>query len=334
MKRAQVVLIIALISLYSFGQDTVIQSIDTLSAEKSEPPVIAEQSDTTSTEVDSASESIPMSPEEPTEQLSDEAFENPFLTGSDDASEVVEEDTQEAKPSELTTADVTEGGEVFEDEGASFDILVDIAIGISLPRFEVEPNSITTSGIPNFIFNGGIILPFAKRFYAGISLRFLQFLYDLSEFDTAHVGTNNPIYTENRAKESYTYLSAPIKVGMKFELGALTPFFYVDFEPAYLIAGYQNSRKEIKTTFPDSSTSVKVKTHDVRVVSMRNRFQPFVGGGIGLELSYGYGSIYLDAAIQYNPMDIDKSSSSDVGLNHASCKVLYFPITLGVRFYL
>lgn len=266
----------------------------------------------------------------------EEEFINPFIVeeeGSIESPQSNDDRVRQADSGEALSQ-TSEGIDPLESEKPTVDILVDLAVGAGLPRFEVEPNTINASGIPNFLFNGGIMIPFAERFYIGASLRYLQFSFNLYEFDTVYIDINRTVYTEKEARESYTYLSVPIKAGMRFELGPVIPFFYIDFEPAYMMAGYQNSRKEVAATFPDSTSSNTVVTNDVGITDIRNQFQPFFGCGMGIEVSYGYGSVYLDASVQYNPFEINKNTSKEAGVNHTSCHALYFPITLGIRFFL
>lgn len=266
-----------------------------------------------------------------------DTFENPFLN-DDETITQGEEKQKETKDSSgnlfIAEVETETQKDSYNEENNSIDIIVDLAVGVSLPRFEVKPNTISSEGKPNFIFSSGIIIPFAKWFYAGISLRYLQFYFIMSEFDTAYTSINAPMYQEKEAKESFTFISAPIQLGMRFTVGPMTPYFYLDFEPAYMVAGYQNSKKKVTTFFLDSTSQVNETIKDFGTTDKRNQFQPFFGGGIGLEISYGYGSVYFDASLQYSPLDIDKNIEDGSFIKRTSCRVLYIPINLGIRFFL
>ena len=310
------------------GHDTVTQSKDiqeeTANANNDTLPSIEKSDITDSSEV-------------PESESGKDTFENPFLT--DDNITVQEEDKQKEMQDSSSGLFVAEGEtgikeDAYSEENRPIDIIVDIAVGVGLPRFEVEPNTISSEGKPNFIFSSGIIIPFAKWFYAGISLRYLQFYFIMSEFDTAYTSINTPLYKENEAKESLTFISAPVQLGMRFKAGPVTPYFYLDFEPAYMVAGYQNSKKKVTTYFSDSTSQVNETIKDFGTTDKRNQFQPFLGGGIGLEILFGYGSVYLDASLQYNPLDIDRDIEDESFIKRTSCRVLYIPINLGIRFFL
>lgn len=257
----------------------------------------------------------------------EDTFENPFLT--DDNTIAQDEDKQKEiqdSSSDLSVAD--------NEKEKAVDIIADLSVGVCLPRCEVEPNTIGSEGKPNFIFSSGIIIPFAKWFYAGIWLRYLQFYYIMSEFDISYTSINTHMYKESEAKESLTFISAPVQFGMRFKAGPVTPYFYVDFEPAYMVAGYQNSTKKVTTYFSDSTSQVNETIKDFGTTDRRNQFQPFLGGGIGLEILFGYGSVYFDASLQYNPLDIDKDIEDESFIRRTSCTVLYIPINMGIRFFL
>ncbi len=41
------------------------------------------------------------------------------------------------------------------------------------------------------------------------------------------------------SKEKLVYISVPVQIGMRFELGIVTPYFYADIEPAVFTGGHQ-----------------------------------------------------------------------------------------------
>ena len=267
---------------------------------------------------------------------------NPFLTGDDEASE---EDTAAvetlANPflSEEETAATNESLDDAQEGG--IDILVDLGLGVSLSRFFIEPKDISTKGKPSFIFNPGVIIPFAKRFYGGIALRYMQISVDLSLSNSSVDGSYAEITSKTNTNEIMTFLSVPVKLGMRFETPKITPYFYVDIEPAYLTGSNQFVSKEVRVIYPDGTEYFmpgELNSSDIKTTDYRERHQIFAGGGIGIEISYGYGFVYLDGCCQYALLPTDNPDFK-MKIDHSvpyrsSSRVIYFPVSLGIRFYL
>ena len=274
----------------------------------------------------------------PEADTDDADFDNPFATGD-------EEETVSPEPQEETAdtpenpflagpqTDVDTEEDAFEEASDGLDFLVDLAIGVNLPRFEVEPNSITSEGTPNFLFNAGVIIPFAKWFYGGVSLRYLQHAFKLGKFDTSYTDSTAS-FTSFDTREKMTFVSLPLLVGMRFDFGPVVPYFYVDVEPAYLTGGHQFAKVTATTNYLNGDSEVKTYNADIDLTDIREQFQIAVGGGVGLEISYGYGAFYLDGSLQFALMEIDKSKDFKSLPMRTSCKAIYFPLTLGIRFFL
>jgi hypothetical protein len=289
----------------------------------------------TSSDVDSAKTTAPP-PDE-----SD--FVNPFATGDEEDETVLQDEIKpEETPDTISTPFLSEDQteeDAFDEAGGGFDFLVDLGVGLSLPRFEVEPNNISTEGKPSFIFNGGLVVPFAKWFYAGVSLRYLQLSFDLLMSDSQNIDIDSVDYyfEDFNTKEKLAFISVPIQLGMRFELGLVTPYFYADIEPAFLTGGHQFCVWKSQIFFKNGDIDKKTYNSDIGLTDKREQFQIFVGGGAGIEVSYGYGALYLDGSVQYAPKQIDKSGYTQ-GVSslpaRSSCKAIYFPVSIGIRFYL
>lgn len=268
--------------------------------------------------------------------------ENPFLTGEEETAVIETEQADDSETPEnpfLTGVETVSADEPIEEaEVGGVDIIVDLGLGVSLSRFFIEPEDVTTEGKPSFLFNPGVIIPFAKRFFAGVAIRYMQLSVDLSisysTIDNDYPSTS----VKTNTNEIMTYVSVPIKLGMRFELNKATPYFYADIEPAYLTGSNQFIATEIKTIFTDGSEyfiASEKNTKDMETTGSRKREQIFIGGGIGIELPYGYGSVYIDGGCKYGVFDTDISEEQGHSIPWRNAgRVIYFPVSLGIRFFL
>lgn len=270
---------------------------------------------------------------------------NPFVSSDEDTSSKESEQIDALKAPVnpfLSEAETISEIEPFDEtEEGGIDILVDLGLGVSLSRFFIEPEDVSTKGKPSFIFNPGVIIPFAKRFYGGIAIRYMQLSVDLSHSSSSVDESYAKINAKTNTNEIMTFLSVPIKLGMRFETQKITPYFYVDIEPAYLTGSNQFVSKEVRAIFPDGSEYLmpgEQNTSDIKTTDYRERHQIFVGGGIGIEIPYGYGFVYLDGCCQYAVFETDNPDFK-TKIDHSvpyrsSSRVIYFPVSLGIRFYL
>ena len=268
--------------------------------------------------------------------------ENPFVTGVDETavSETEQSDDSETPENPFLTGEETVSVDepLDETEGGGIDLLVDLGLGVSLSRFFIEPEDLTTEGKPSFLFNPGVIIPFAKRFFAGISVRYMQISVDLSS-SYSTISDNYPSTSvKTYTNEIMTFISVPLKLGMRFELSKIIPYFYADIEPAYLTGSNQFISEEIHTVFTDGSEYFlpgEKNTKDMETTGNRKREQIFVGGGIGIEFPYGYGSVYIDGGCKYGVFDTDISEAQGHSMPWRNASsVIYFPVSLGIRFFL
>ncbi|MGD9200901.1 MAG: hypothetical protein PVI26_04995 [Chitinispirillia bacterium] len=213
-------------------------------------------------------------------------------------------------------------------------IFVDHSQGISLPRFNISPKNLSFNGKPSFIFDVGIFVPFYDFFYGGISMKYLKLALFLSEsniISSPPQSSNSKIDT----KEKLTFISIPFKIGMRFKLSNLIPYFYLDFEPAFLATAIQSSVENINLIFNNSGSQKIVEKHiDLNIRENRTKLQLFIGGGVGLEIIYDYGSLFADIGCQYALLKTVLNKDFKSMPFRKSKSLFYFPITLGLRFYL
>ncbi len=290
-----------IISINSFSQNSFLGPSETVNTDKINSA--ASQTDSGGTDSISKQETVDSS----------DIISNPFLSGGEIPS------TSESP------------AEIDGPEKPSLDIILDLGIGISTTLLKAKPEDISIGKKPNFLFDLGIIVPFFQLFYTEVSVRFLQLKYSLSDSISGFNGS----YSRTDTDEYMRFLSAPINLGMRFNIGPVVPYFYASFEPAYLTsAGRYTINETYLFPFNDGDTGslyyAKI-TEDKRTTRHRERHQIFLGGGIGLEISYGYGAVYFDGTFMFALMAPGTKNTSPY-LKSSSMK--YFPILLGIRFYL
>ena len=252
-------------------------------------------------------------PENDTTSQNEEPAINPFLTENEIASVTEPQDTLK-KP--------------------KINILLDLSIGMNstifeaTPEIESEPEAFSTETKLDFIFEAGVMVPFLKRLYAGISLRYFGLKYSLSDSIPGMNGSYSTINTE----ENLHFLSVPIKLGVNLEFSVFSPYLFAEFQPAYLTSAARHTSTINYSVFlPDSAILLTNPVEDKDITELRERHQIFAGAGVGLAVSYGYGSVYIEGGFMYALRKPGLRSSSPV---LKSSKIKYFPFSLGIRFYL
>ncbi len=217
---------------------------------------------------------------------------------------------------------------------SKIDIIMDLSIGLNAtlfkatPEIKSEPAAFLTETKPDFMFEAGVIIPFLRRLYLGIYLRYFGLKYTLSDSISGVNGSYSTIDTE----ENLHFLSAPIKLGVTVEFNIFTPYLYAEFQPAYLTsAARHTSTKNYSVFVPDSAILFTNPVEDKDITKKRERHQIFAGGGIGLDIAYGYGSVYIEAGAMFALKEPGILSASPV---LKSSNIIYFPFFLGLKFYL
>lgn len=213
-----------------------------------------------------------------------------------------------------------------------FDLLLDISRGISMTRFIVsQPENISTSTNTDYYYDIGVLIPIKKRFFAGVAFRYVQLKFTLRQEIASSIMNQKTVFT---TQELMNYISLPLKFGMRFKIGRFIPYFFADFEGALLTGASQFVRKESVTVYPDSARQSSVVIQDINTTSSRKRFQPFVGAGAGLEVFYGYGTVVIEGGCQYGLVDPDAENDTKSIPVRLSSSIIYFPVSIGLRFFL
>lgn len=269
---------------------------------------------------------------------STEEFDNPFSTGDDSSSAITEEFGESDTPQNpFTVTDESISGveevpaNLDESEQSQIDFLIDLTVGLNFSRLEVEPVSISTEGESDFTFGLGVLIPFPRHLYAKASVRYNRIRFRTANSDSIPSLTEIH-YSKETTEELLIYVSLGIDVGMRFKLGPLVPYFYAELQPAVLTS---SGRSTVMETYymnaSDSADITFIAAVDRETTRDRERIMLFAGGGVGLEISYGYGAFYIDGAIQLALKDPGHKNSSPI---RTSSKLMFFPVTMGIRFYL
>jgi hypothetical protein len=205
---------------------------------------------------------------------------------------------------------------------------MDLSLGLSLSRFEAKSPFYSSQGKHDVLFNIGIIALFSEKFYGELALRDFQLRYVISDSTADMMGS----YFTTKAEESMNFVSLSMNLGMKFEIGLFTPYFYVVCEPAFLTSSRQLvKRKSYSLFLPDSAAYTISSVQDSKTTDKRARFQVFAGVGAGMEINYGYGVVYIDGGAR---IALRETGYRDFGPAETSSRLIVFPVSLGVRFYL
>ncbi len=283
-----------------------------------------EVSDTISYQEESDSTGIPA-------QRADNADEtdvpaNPFFTDDEPGTDAIADSGADAVS--LSTDDAA------PDQGDDYpgrkriDILLDLSAGFGYSTLlHVTPEHYTIEGKGNFLFSCGVLVPFLRVLYSRISVSYFQVVYGTS-FTTPDA---IDMYVTRTGTERFNFLSAPIHLGCRFDLGRVLPFVYFHLEPAYLTSAGRYTETDIYATFSDTTYLESSTAEDADITMDRQRHQIFIGAGAGIELMYGYGSIYINGGFRYPLRNPGDANSKPVRIEST---FINFPFSLGIRFYL
>jgi hypothetical protein len=265
----------------------------------------------------------------------DESFTNPYASESESASPV----RDSSRKSDTAAASGTMNAVVLNvpppvlaDTGGSkkisLDLLMDLSLGLSLSRFEAKSPFYSSQGNYDVLFNIGIIALFTEKFYGELALRDFQLRYATSDSTADMMGS----YFTTKAEEGLNFVSLSMNLGMKFEMGSVTPYFYVACESAFLTSSRQLVKRKSFTLFlPDSAAYTVSSVQDSKTTDKRTRFQVFAGVGAGMEINYGYGMVYIDGSAR---IALRETGYRDFGPAETASRLIVFPVSFGVRFYL
>lgn len=265
----------------------------------------------------------------PSEESS-EVFKNPFIeTGLKESKDTSIEETKTSDATSPTDSTLPELSSQ-QERTLPIDLIIDLSVGANMNLPIVEPDYITSEGNANFYSSAGVIIPFGRWFYAGVSVCFMKLSCDFHNTDTAYV--NGIFINKTTSEELLTFISAPIKIGMRFDAGTVAPYFYAEFEPAYLTSSYLFAKEESEVTYINGGPKQSfIATTESETTLYRERHQIFLGGGAGIEVSYGYGAVYINAGCNYSMLDGGNEKSKPL---RNKCRILHFPVSIGVRFFI
>ncbi len=320
------------------GQDSSGDTTEIIARDSSAHATIAEDSIPSQSVADTSGDQEVAAQEEKPDSISPIDMKTQTVAPEDSAEAQETPDTllqkETAKIPQNNDTAASDGPELFEEDQVVLDLQLNLSLGISLTEFKL-PEDASTQMKPRFLLDVGVVIPFLKWFYAGVSLKYLQLSVGLSK-SYSTFPNDYPVVTGTiKTEEKLTYVSAAVKCGMRFELETILPYFYIGIEPAYLTAAGQYTVENTHTLWDVNGPEQfdKIQT-DNRVTRQRERHQIFAGGGIGLEIFYGYGSIIIDGGLLYGLFDNDESNDTKSVFKRTSCRIFYFPVSLGIRFYL
>ncbi len=286
--------------LFSQETDSLSSGNEVISTENIDTvKTFSEPVDTPDEESESTSESAPENVESKPE--------NPFL----------------AEPVTLEEAE-----ETIKSDSRLLDIIMDLSIGVNYTNLiKVTPEHYSLGGRYNFQFGFGIMVPFFNVFFAKVAVNYFHASYTTSYTTPDAID----MYTKVKSIEELHFLSAPVDLGMSFDLGRIIPFIYYQCMPALLTSAGRDTQIRIHTPFSDTATLIGTTNETKDITMDRERHQIFMGAGAGLEFFYGYGTIYIAGGFQVPILDPGNSNSSP---GRTESSFVNIPIMLGIRFYL
>lgn len=256
---------------------------------------------------------------------------NPFITDGDTAArsaQSVYEDSsinpflsqREPYADEQTTS---------ESDKWTIDILLDLSAGFGYTRiYDIKPEYISTDGKGNFLFSLGVMIPFVKLLYAKASINYFRVTYATS-FTTPNA---IDMYVTRTGDEVLSFIGGSVDFGIRLDPEwPVFPFIYGVLEPAFLTTAGRLTVTETYTTFSDNAYLSSKSSENNDITLNRERHQIFIGAGIGCEVNYGYGSVYIDCGFRHPLLEPGDTNSKP---ERSASKLMYFPLSLGIRFYL
>ncbi len=222
-------------------------------------------------------------------------------------------------------------------EKALIDWKADISISGIVPLFTPDDNALLLETRPNvsMAFDMGMNALFKECIFASLSLRYLHLSFDVDRIESDKRETiNNTTVTDIISTEELHYVSVPISLGFRYQIGPFAPYAFLEVEPAYLTAAGLYSQNDQKSTFSTGATLEKRVTDDSDIYDHRENKQLFYGGGVGLDINYGYGIVYLESCYKKSYYDHDRKGDTISSPVRGESILNYIPVTVGLRFYI
>jgi hypothetical protein len=249
-------------------------------------------------------------------------------TSAEQQAAPVQEEQPESYPQGnpfMAIAGVDEGEAVADSPSAPV-LLIDISRGVTLSDLFIAPETIDVTVRPGFVWDLGMRLPLTQWLLVGLAVRYFEATYDMRD---NYIGAENEVSTET--SESMRFVSLPLELTARLDLKRILPYVSITVEPALFASGFYSARERVVTSFPDRSTLVTERSYDQDISSDRERYQAFAGGGVGIEIPYGFASIYLQGSCLVSVRDIGNDNTRPM---RTASRLLYIPVSLGLRFSL
>jgi len=220
-------------------------------------------------------------------------------------------------------------------------VKLDVSRGVTFSSVAALPDNLAISGETGFAWNIGMHIPLKRWLRIGVSLRYQQVSFGIShsevlpnwpmEPDTADSSTADlPAPSiDIDTREELRFLSLPIDIGVRISIRRFSPYLFGAVEPAIFLSGNYLAKETTVAVFEDEAVLTWEKTYDQDVTDDRGRYHLFLGGGIGLEYEYGYGSFYVTGACMVALTELGDTNTMPV---RTSSTLITFPVALGLRF--
>jgi hypothetical protein len=216
--------------------------------------------------------------------------------------------------------------EVVADSADGARLLIDISRGVTLSSLRAEPAYLDMAAKRGFVCDLGLRVPLRKWLLIGVAVRYFEVAFSIED---TYVGLDNEVSTTTR--ETMSFVSLPIEITAIFDLHRILPYISIIAEPALFTAGYFYAKERAVTTFSDRSTLVTERSYDQDISKDRERYHGFAGAGAGLEIPYGFASIYIQGSCLIGLRDIGTGNTRPL---RTESRLFYFPLSLGLRFSL
>ncbi len=220
-------------------------------------------------------------------------------------------------------------------------VKLDLARAMTFSSVDMLPDNIETSSETGFAWSIGVRVPLRSWLQAGVALRYQHVVFGaectemlpawpspVDTADTTAAELPSPSVTVD-AREELRFLSVPIDIDVRFTVGRVSPYVYGVVEPALFISGNYLAHEKTTAVFEDEAVLTWEKTYDRDVSDDRETYHVFLGGGIGIEYEYGYGSFYLSGGCMVALTDMGTTNTMPA---RTSSTLITFPVTFGLRF--
>lgn len=224
------------------------------------------------------------------------------------------------------------------EEEQLFEWKVDISASGIFSLLSVEsgaPNLSTGPGNSASVDMGANLI-FNQFLYASLSAKYLHLSFDVDRVESSSISISNSTTVDIKNTEDCHYISLPFSLGLRLPNKLFSPYIFGELEGSLLTASNLHSITKIQSTFGSGATLSKKESVDENVIDYRERHQIFLGAGLGFELNYGYGIVYLESSVKRALLvhEYDSGNHKNKTLGRGKTILRYIPITIGLRFFI